>query len=309
VIFAHRLGSWDLSRRARVVGILNVTPDSFSDGGLFFTPERAIRRAEEMAEEGADAVDVGGQSTRPGGGKAVGPEEEWARIGPVIGALAKRLPIPLSVDTYWGEVARRALEAGAAMVNDVSGLGVDSSIADHAARARAGLVLMHSVGAPSRLHEPREYGNVAAEVRDFLAARLGIAEARGVPRERIALDPGVGFSKRAEQSLEALRGLPLLTALGRPLYIGVSRKSFLAAVSGGAPVDRRLAAGLGVSVAAYALGARIFRTHDVKETVDALRAAEAVGGAGVAAAGAETAGVARGAGAGPEASPALETRA
>jgi len=273
VIFAHRLGSWDLSRRARVVGILNVTPDSFSDGGLFFPLDRAIRRGEEMVEEGADAVDVGGQSTRPGPVAPVGPDEEWARIGPVIEALAKRLPIPLSVDTYWGEVARRSLDAGAAMVNDVSGLGVDPSIADHVARARAGLVLMHSVGAPSRLHEPREYGDVAAEVRDFLEARLRLAASRGVERERIALDPGIGFSKRAEQSLEALRGLPLLTALGRPLYIGVSRKSFLGA-STGAPVERRLAAGLGVSVTAYGLGARIFRTHDVRETVDALRAAE-----------------------------------
>ena len=273
MIFAHRLGSWDLSRRARVVGILNVTPDSFSDGGLFFPLDRAIRRGEEMVEEGADAVDVGGQSTRPGPVAPVGPDEEWARIGPVIEALAKRLPIPLSVDTYWGEVARRSLDAGAAMVNDVSGLGVDPSIADHVARARAGLVLMHSVGAPSRLHEPREYGDVAAEVRDFLEARLRLAASRGVERERIALDPGIGFSKRAEQSLEALRGLPLLTALGRPLYIGVSRKSFLGA-STGAPVERRLAAGLGVSVTAYGLGARIFRTHDVRETVDALRAAE-----------------------------------
>jgi dihydropteroate synthase len=158
-------------------------------------------------------------------------------------------------------------------VNDVSGLGVDPAIADHVARARAGLVLMHSVGAPSRLHEPREYGDVAAAVRDFLEARLRLAESRGVDPERVALDPGIGFSKRAEQSFDALRGLPLLTALGRPLYIGVSRKSFLGA-STGAPVERRLAAGLGVSVAAYRLGARIFRTHDVPETLDALRAAE-----------------------------------
>lgn len=252
-------------------------------------PERAIRRAEQMTEEGADAIDVGGQSTRPGAAEPVGPEEEWARIGTVIETLARSLAIPISVDTYWGEVARRALDAGAAMVNDVSGLGVDPSIADHAARARAGLVLMHSVGAPSRFHEAREYGDVAVEVRDFLEARLRLAESRGVERERIAIDPGIGFSKRAEQSLAALRGLPLLTALGRPLYIGVSRKSFLAADTG-APVERRLAAGLGASVAAYGLGARIFRTHDIPETLEALRAAEALRFA-------------------PEASPPLETHA
>jgi dihydropteroate synthase len=276
VIFSHRLGSWDLAQRARVVGILNVTPDSFSDGGRFLSPDRAVEHAEAMAAAGADAIDVGGQSTRPGGADPVGAEAEWARIGPVIGALAGRLPsTPLSVDTYWAEVARRALDSGAAMVNDVSGLGVDRSIADHAARAGAGLILMHSLGAPNGLHERRVYGDVAAEVRDFLRERLQEAVRRGVPEERIALDPGVGFSKTAEQSVEALRGLPLLTALGRPLYIGVSRKSFLREWSG-APVDGRLAAGLGATVAAYALGARIFRTHDVRETREALRSSEAI---------------------------------
>jgi dihydropteroate synthase len=228
-----------------------------------------------MAEAGADAVDVGGQSTRPGAGAAVGADAEWERIGPVVATLAGRLKIPVSVDTYWGEVARRALDSGAAMVNDVSGLGVEPSIADHVARAGAGLILMHSVGAPDKLHEPRKYEDVGVAVRDFLGDRLREAVARGVPEERIALDPGIGFSKRAEQSIEALRGLPLLTALGRPLYIGVSRKSFLREWSG-APVDGRLAAGIGATVAAYALGGRIFRTHDVSETRDALRAAAAL---------------------------------
>ena len=275
MIFTHRLGSWDLTQRARVVGILNVTPDSFSDGGRFLSPDSAIAHAEELAEAGADAIDVGGQSTRPGSGEPVGADAEWARIGPVLGPLAKRLQIPLSVDTYWGEVARRALDSGVAIVNDVSGLGVDPIIADHVASAGAGLVLMHSVGAPSRLHEPREYEDVAAEVRDFLEGRLREAISRGVARERIALDPGIGFSKRAEQSIAALRGLPLLTALGRPLYIGVSRKSFLREWSG-ASVEGRLAAGLGATVAAYGLGGRIFRTHDVRETRDALRSAEAI---------------------------------
>ncbi|MGH7682076.1 MAG: dihydropteroate synthase [Candidatus Eiseniibacteriota bacterium] len=275
MILTHRSGSWDLSERARVVGILNVTPDSFSDGGRFVSPELAIAHAEAMVEAGADAIDVGGQSTRPGAGEPVGAEGEWARIGPVVEALAKRLPVPLSIDTYWGEVARRALDSGAAMINDVSGLGVDPAIADHVAHAGGGLVLMHSVGAPDRLHEAREYADVAAEVRDFLRARMDEAVSRGVARERIALDPGIGFSKRAAQSVEALRGLPLLTPLGRPLYIGVSRKSFLREWSGAAP-EGRLAAGLGATAAAYALGGRIFRTHDVKETRDALGAMEAI---------------------------------
>jgi dihydropteroate synthase len=275
VIFTHRSGSWDLSERARVVGILNVTPDSFSDGGRFVVTDQAVAHAEEMVEAGADCIDVGGQSTRPGAGEPVGAEAEWTRIGPVIGALAKRLRVPISVDTYWGEVARRALEAGAAMVNDVSGLSVDRAIADHAARSGAGLVIMHSMGAPSRFHEAREYGDVAVEVRDFLRARMEEAVARGVARDRIALDPGIGFSKRAEQSVEALRGLPLLTQLGRPLYIGVSRKSFLREWSGDTP-EGRVAAGLGATAAAYALGGRIFRTHDVKETREALGAVEAI---------------------------------
>ncbi len=275
MIFSHRLGSWDLSQRARVVGILNVTPDSFSDGGRFLAPDQAIAHAEAMVEAGADAIDVGGQSTRPGAAEPVGPDAEWERIAPVLDALSNRLRVPLSVDTYWGEVARRALDHGVAMVNDVSGLGVDPTIADHAAKAGAGLILMHSIGAPSQLHEKREYRDVAAEVRGFLEARLQEAERRGVPRERIALDPGIGFGKRAEQSIEALRGLPLLTSLGRPLYIGVSRKSFLREW-GGPSVEGRLAAGLGATVAAYGLGGRIFRTHDVRETRDALRSAEAI---------------------------------
>jgi dihydropteroate synthase len=272
VIFTHRLGSWDLSLGARVVGILNVTPDSFFDGGRFLAPERAVERAERIAEEGADAIDVGGQSTRPGSAEPVSPDEEWARVSPVLEALSRRTLPPISIDTFHAEVARRALDLGAAMVNDVTGLTADPALADHAARAGAGLVLMHSVGAP-RFHEPREYADVAGEVRGFLADRMREAEARGVPPERIALDPGVGFSKRAEQSLDALRALPLLTSLGRPLYIGLSRKSFLGARTG-QPVEHRLAAGLGATVACYALGARIFRTHDVRETRDALRIAE-----------------------------------
>jgi dihydropteroate synthase len=157
----------------------------------------------------------------------------------------------------------------------VSGLGVDPALADVAAAAGAGLVLMHSQGAPAGLHAPREYGDVAEEVATFLETRARMAEERGVPRERIAIDPGIGFSKRAEQSLEALAGIPRLVALGRPVYVGVSRKSFLGAVTG-EPVEGRLAAGLAATVSAYNLGARMFRTHDVRETVESLRIAERV---------------------------------
>jgi dihydropteroate synthase len=274
LIFRHRTGVWEWPGRARVVGILNLTPDSFSDGGRYEAPGAALARAEAMAAEGADAIDVGGQSTRPGA-RPVGPEEEWARLKPAIAAIAARVPVPLSVDTYSALVARRALDAGASMVNDVSGLGVDPALAEVAARAGAGLVLMHSLGAPDRIHVPREYQDVADEVRVFLEERMRLAESRGVPRERIALDPGIGFSKKAEQSLEALCGISRLATLGRPVYVGLSRKSFLGALTG-EPVEGRLAAGLGATVAAFALGARIFRTHDVRETVEALRLAEGI---------------------------------
>ena len=275
MIFDYRGGSWDLSERVRVVGILNVTPDSFYDGGRYLAPDAAIARAEAMVAEGADAVDLGAESTRPGGGPPLTAEDEWLRLEPVVAALAARLPVPLSIDTSHAETARRALDQGAAIVNDVSGLTHEPAIADHAARAGAGLVLMHSQGGPGRMHEPREYGDVAGEVAEFLERQMRVAIQRGVPEQRIALDPGIGFSKRAEQSVEALRGLPRLTRLGRPVYIGVSRKSFLGALTGRA-VEARLAAGLGVTIAAIALGARIVRTHDVQETADAVRAAEAL---------------------------------
>jgi dihydropteroate synthase len=270
--FVHRAGSWDLTVRARVVGILNLTPDSFFDGGRYTTKDAALARAETIAAEGADAIDVGGQSTRPGG-TSVGTEEEWRRLKPALAVLARRPGLPVSIDTYHAEVARRALDEGVSIVNDVSGLGVDPALAEEAARSKAGLVLMHSRGAPDGLHASYEYADVGVEVAAFLEERMRLAESRGTPRERIALDPGIGFSKRAEQSLDTLRAIPLLHRLGRPVYVGVSRKSFLGALTG-EPVEGRLAAGIGATVAAYALGARIFRTHDVRETVVVLRLAE-----------------------------------
>ena len=274
LIFAHRTGEWDLRERPRIVGVLNLTPDSFYDGGRYATPDAALARAEQMIAEGADAIDVGGQSTRPGGAP-VRADKEWLRVEPALRLIVKRSPVPLSIDTYHASVARRALDSGVAIVNDVSGLGVDPSIADEAARAGAGLVLMHSRGAPADLHAPRDYADVAADVSDFLAERLSLAVSRGVLRERTAFDPGIGFSKRAEQSIHALRGIVRLAELGRPIYVGLSRKSFLGALTG-APAEGRLAAGLGAAVAAYALGARIFRTHDVRETVECLRVARSL---------------------------------
>lgn len=272
--FQYRGGSWDLSHGFRLVGILNATPDSFHDGGRYDVPDRARERAERMAAEGADAIDVGAQSTRPGA-TPLPWEREWERLRPVLEALRDLAAVPISVDTFHGEVARRALDLGAAMVNDVSGLEHDATVADHVARAGAGLVLMHARGVPDRIHEPREYGNVGDEVAAFLARQLGAARARGVPEGNVALDPGIGFSKRADQSLGALRAIPRLTALGRPLYIGISRKSFLKGPAA-SPPESRLWASLGATVAAWRLGARIFRVHDVRETREALAAAGSI---------------------------------
>jgi len=271
LIFRHRTGVWDLTWRPRVVGILNLTPDSFYDGGRYATSDAAMARAEVMVSEGADAIDVGGQSTRPGA-KPLSAEEEWARLGPFLGSLVKRIPLPFSIDTYHPEVARRALDAGVAMVNDVTGLG-DPSLADAVAGAEAGLVLMHSLGGPGQFHQRRVYHDLAAEMRAFLVERMGLAESRGVPREQIALDPGIGFSKNADQSLGAIHAIPTLKTLGRPIHLGVSRKSFLAKTIGSPEADR-LDAALGISMAAYEHGARIYRTHDVRETVETVRLAQ-----------------------------------
>ena len=273
LIYRHRTGAWDLTWRARVVGILNLTPDSFHDGGRYAPSEAAIARVEAMAEDGADAIDVGGQSTRPGAA-SLSAEEEWVRLAPSLASLVKRVPLPFSIDTFHPEVARRALDAGVSMVNDVTGLE-DPALADAVAGSGAGLVLMHSLGGPDHFHERHVYEDIAEEIQVFLEKRTLLAESRGVPRERIALDPGVGFSKTAEQSLEAIRGLSLLRTLGRPIYLGVSRKSFLATVTGSPEADR-LEAALQISVAAYDQGARIYRTHDVRETVEALRHVERI---------------------------------
>ncbi|HYJ33604.1 MAG TPA: dihydropteroate synthase [Candidatus Binatia bacterium] len=276
LIFRHRAGSWNLSERARVAGILNLTPDSFYDGGRWLDPARALARAQAMAGEGADAIDIGAQSTRPGGDPPIGAEEEWARLRPVLPAVV-RLGLPVSVDTWSAEVARRALDEGAAIVNDVTGLTAQPELAGIVASAGAGLVLMHALGAPDRMHEPVAYEDEVLDVRRFLERQMKAAVSAGITEERIALDPGIGFSKRAPQSLRVLQGLPSLTSLGRPLYIGVSRKSFLGRVTGRSiPIEERLGAGLGATVAALALGARIVRTHDVRETVDAIRSAEAI---------------------------------
>jgi dihydropteroate synthase len=255
------------------MGILNVTPDSFSDGGKYVTVEKAVSRATEMLSEGASIVDVGGESTRPGA-DPVGPEDERDRVVPVIEALSDRFPEALlSIDTYKPEVARAALAAGADIVNDVTGLRHHPEMAEAAADWNAPLVVMHSVGEPGELTRPRKYDDVTAEVRDALARSIATAKDAGV--EQIVIDPGFGFGKSNDENLRLLNDIDELLTLNRPVLVGVSRKSTIGAVLGSpdhpAPVDDRLHGSLGATAVAVMRGATIVRTHDVAPTVEMLK--------------------------------------
>jgi dihydropteroate synthase len=279
--WALATGRWELRRgalsldRPVVMGILNVTPDSFSDGGRFFDPADAIARARRMAEEGADLVDVGGESTRPGA-PAVSADEEAARVVPVVRAIRQALDVPVSVDTRKASVAREALAAGADAINDVSGLA-DAEMADAVAPSGAGLVLMHMRGTPETMQRLTDYGDVVDEVAAELAESLARADAAGIARERVVLDPGIGFAKTAEQNLELIASLHRIQArLGRPLLLGASRKSFIGALLGGVAADARDAGTTGACVAGLARGARLFRVHDVRAARQALDVAWAV---------------------------------
>jgi dihydropteroate synthase len=268
----------DIARRGErtlVMGVLNVTPDSFSDGGRFFAPEDALRQAERMADDGADILDVGGESTRPGA-EPPSVEEELSRLLPVIKAIAARLPVPISVDTYKAAVARRAVEAGAAMVNDISALTFDPDMARAVAERNVPVCLMHIRGTPRDMQQNPVYGDVVAEVRDWLAERAEAAKRAGIPPEHIILDPGFGFGKTAAHNLELLRRLRELTALGYPLLIGTSRKSTIGKVLGGLPPDDRLEGTAATVALSIANGAAIVRVHDVKEMTRVARMTDAV---------------------------------
>lgn len=268
----------DLSR-PRIMGILNVTPDSFWDGGRHDQPSDALRQAERLVQEGADLLDVGGESTRPGA-DPVAPEVERERVVPVIETLARTFPDTLvSVDTVKAAVAEAALDAGAAVVNDVSGLRLDPMMARLCAARGAGLVLMHSRGTVDRMasYETATYGpDPVGEIVEELAGALGRATAAGVPEAAVVLDPGLGFSKRTAESVGVLRQLDRLLELGRPVLLGPSRKRFIGDLAGGLPADERLSGTLAACVAGYLAGARIFRVHDVAATRHALAVAEAV---------------------------------
>jgi dihydropteroate synthase len=260
--------------RPSVMGVVNVTPDSFSDGGVNYRAEDAVASVRRMVEEGAAIVDVGGESTRPGS-EGVSLDEELRRVLPVLERVAGELPV--SIDTAKAEVARRALALGAELVNDVTALRADPQLAGVVADSGAYLCLMHMKGEPRTMQVDPTYDDVVSEVAAFLEERLRVAVAEGVPEERVCLDPGIGFGKTVEHNFELLRRLDELVALGRPIVIGFSRKRSLGRVLGDPEATTGpLSASLAAAVAAYERGATILRVHDVKEHVEALAVARAV---------------------------------
>ena len=266
------------------MGVLNITPDSFADGGRWLDPARAADAALAMEAAGADIIDVGGESTRPGA-EPLPVDEELARVVPVLERLAGRLQAVISIDTYKARVAEAALQRGAAIVNDISALRYDPDLSQVIVRTGAAVVLMHNRGRSSTMYQQARYGDVACEVRDDLAERLHASSEAGIPAGQVILDPGVGFAKRAEHSFAILARLPILASLGRPLLVGPSRKSFLTAAIGDRhPDDRDWGTAAAVTMAALG-GAHIVRVHavgpmvDVIRTVDALRQAAADAGA------------------------------
>jgi dihydropteroate synthase len=256
--------------RPSVMGVVNVTPDSFSDGGVHLDPDVAAAAARRMVEEGAAIVDIGGESTRPGS-DGVSVDEELRRVVPVLDRLGGDLP--LSIDTTKAPVARAALEHGAVLVNDVTALRSDPDLAGVVADSGAYLCLMHMLGEPRTMQAEPRYDDVADEVASFLEERLAFAVAAGIPEERICLDPGIGFGKTVTHNLELVRRLDVLVALGRPVLVGFSRKSSLRKLTGS---DDLLGASVAAAVTAFERGAAILRVHDVKPTVDALTVAAAV---------------------------------
>jgi dihydropteroate synthase len=257
------------------MGIVNVTPDSFADGGVRFDPDRAIADAIQMAADGADIIDVGGESTRPGSAP-VDEDEELRRVLPVVERLAATLSIPVSIDTRKPAVMRRAIAAGASMVNDVAALRAPGAVAAVAASGAA-VCLVHMQGEPGTMQEAPRYGDVVGEVRSFLRERAAACEAAGIARTRLAVDPGFGFGKALEHNLALLAGLSAIAADGLPVLAGLSRKRMIGALIGRGEGDR-LAGSLAAAIVAALNGARIIRAHDVRETVDALNVMAAAGG-------------------------------
>jgi dihydropteroate synthase len=265
----------DFSQKTHIMGILNVTPDSFSDGGQYFDKSAAIKRAIQMAEDGADIIDIGGESTRPGS-QPLAVEEELRRTLPVIEALTKEINIPISIDTYKSEVAKRALDAGAAMVNDISGLRFDPEMPKVVSAYKVPVVIMHIKGAPKDMQKNPVYEALIPEIMDYLRDSIRSAKESGIAEDMIIIDPGIGFGKTFEDNLEIIHNLYNFTLLEKPVLIGLSRKAFIGKVLGNVPAGDRLegtAAAIAISIIN---GANIIRVHDVKEMVKVAKVADAV---------------------------------
>ena len=263
----------DLSKRGMIMGVLNVTPDSFSEGGEFFEQDAAIERGIQIAADGADIIDIGGESTRPGA-ESVSVEEELKRVIPVIEKLFSKIDIPISIDTSKSEVAKAALDAGASIINDVTAGRNDEKMLPLAATRKAALVLMHMQGEPRTMQKNPQYGDVVREVADFFRQQYACAIECGVDPMRLAFDPGIGFGKTLEHNLSLLKDIDRLRVHDRPLVVGVSRKSFLGKLVDSGDMSDRLAPTIAMTSILRARGADVLRVHDVKENVAALRITE-----------------------------------
>jgi dihydropteroate synthase len=255
--------------RPRVMGIVNVTPDSFSDGGHWLDPEAAVAHGLRLEAEGADILDIGGESTRPGA-EPVSVEEEPRRVVPVVAALARQVRAPISIDTRNAEVMRRAAQAGARMVNDVAALGHDPEALRVAAETGLPVVLMHAQGDPRTMQKDPRYEDVVLDVYDWLEARIAACEEAGIPRERMVVDPGIGFGKTVAHNLALIGSLSILHGLGCPVLLGASRKSFIGRLCGGAPADQRIPGSVAAALLGAAQGVQVLRVHDVAATRQAL---------------------------------------
>ncbi len=267
--------SLDFSKKTCIMGVLNVTPDSFSDGGLYNRRDVAVEHALRLADEGADIIDIGGESTRPGS-EPVSPDEEIRRTIPVIELLAKKINIPISIDTCKAAVAKRALDAGSSMVNDISGLRFDPEMPEVVARHKVPIVIMHIKGNPKDMQVNPEYEALIPEIMDYLRGSIRLAVDSGINEDMIIIDPGIGFGKTFDHNLEILKNLNEFALLGKPLLVGPSRKAFIGKILGDLPASDRLEGTAAAAAIAIMNGANIIRVHDVKEMVRVARVADAI---------------------------------
>ena len=265
----------DFSRKTYVMGILNVTPDSFSDGSIYFDKAKAVDHALRMADDGADIIDIGGESTRPGS-ETVPLEEELRRTIPVIEEISKKINIPISIDTYKSEVALRALESGASIVNDISGMRFDPEMPKVIAKYKVPVVLMHIKGRPKNMQKNPVYDALIPEIMDYFRISIRLANKFGIPENMIIIDPGIGFGKTAEHNLEIINNLSQFASLKKPILIGASRKAFIGKILGDAPSGERLEGTAAAVAISIINGANIVRVHDVKEMAKVVKVADAI---------------------------------